>query len=100
MEVEASVTPSLQEPATTPAKLKELPDTFDHRKFNAVEFINTLFPTKESLVDLEPLIRDLQLKIRVVDKDILSAVRKQSSSSTRSKCGPRSPPPALFSCSA
>ena len=62
-----------------------IPDTFDHREFRAVDFINKIFPTKESLVELEPLIRDLQKKIRLVDREILSAVRKQSSSSSRSK---------------
>jgi len=69
----------------TVAKAKVIPDSFDHRKFNAVEYINSLFPTKESLVELEPLIKDLRRKIRGVDAEILTAVRKQSSSSTRSK---------------
>jgi len=67
------------------AKLPAIPDSFDHRKFNAVEYINSLFPTKESLVELEPLIKELRRKIRVVDGEILTAVRRQSSSSTRSK---------------
>lgn len=83
---ETDVLPSDHGGGNSTSKLQEIQDTVDHKQFSAVDFINNLFPTKESLVELDPLIKELQLKIRRVDGEILAAVRKQSSSSSRSRC--------------
>uniref|UniRef100_A0A061RIS0 Vacuolar protein sorting-associated protein 53 n=2 Tax=Tetraselmis sp. GSL018 TaxID=582737 RepID=A0A061RIS0_9CHLO len=66
-------------------KVNSIPETLDHKSFCAVDFVNSLFPTKESLVELEPVIKELRRRVRVVDAEILTSVRKQSSTTTRSK---------------
>ncbi|GMH38305.1 hypothetical protein BSKO_06189 [Bryopsis sp. KO-2023] len=60
-------------------------DIFDREDFNAVDFINKLFPTEASLGSLDDLVSALRRKIRRVDHDILDAVRQQSSSESRAR---------------
>ncbi|KAK9815375.1 hypothetical protein WJX72_002419 [[Myrmecia] bisecta] len=60
-------------------------DAFDKDDFDAISYINEMFPTENSLVGLDPLIVTLKQKIRRVDNEILAAVRQQSSSGSRAR---------------
>ncbi|CAL8463747.1 g3281 [Coccomyxa elongata] len=60
-------------------------DAFDRDDFDAVAYINEMFPTESSLGSLDPLISNLKQKIRKVDQEILTAVRQQSSSGSRAR---------------
>ncbi|EIE27794.1 hypothetical protein COCSUDRAFT_26904 [Coccomyxa subellipsoidea C-169] len=60
-------------------------DAFDSDDFDAVAYINEMFPTENSLGGLDPLIGNLKQKIRKVDQEILVAVRQQSSSGSRAR---------------
>ncbi|CAL5224462.1 g7153 [Coccomyxa viridis] len=60
-------------------------DAFDRDDFDAVAYINEMFPTENSLSGLDPLITSLKQKIRKVDSEILVAVRQQSSSGSRAR---------------
>lgn len=53
-------------------------DPLDSPDFDAVAFMNKMFPTEASLAGLDPLIITLRAKIRRTDAEILTAVRQQS----------------------
>eukprot|EP00045_Choanoeca_perplexa_P013840 m.158760 g.158760 ORF g.158760 m.158760 type:complete len:855 (+) comp16474_c0_seq1:115-2679(+) len=53
-------------------------DVLDDPGFNAVEHINTLFPTEHSLSNLDDTIGSLKKKLRVLDQDIQTGIRLQS----------------------
>ena len=53
--------------------------------FDAVAFTNRLFPDEASLDGVEPLLRSLRHRVRRVDRDILSAVRRQSHGGSKAK---------------
>ncbi|PWA57578.1 hypothetical protein CTI12_AA407190 [Artemisia annua] len=46
-------------------------------KVNTLDYINQMFPTEASLTDVEPLMQKVHNEIRVVDAEILTAVRQQ-----------------------
>ncbi|GAB4830381.1 HIT domain protein [Ancistrocladus abbreviatus] len=54
-------------------------------KSSALEYINQMFPTEESLSGVEPLMQKIHSEIRRVDASILAAVRQQSNSGTKAK---------------
>lgn len=54
-------------------------------KSSALEYINQMFPTEESLSGVEPLMLKIHGEIRRVDAEILTAVRQQSNSGTKAK---------------
>lgn len=54
-------------------------------KSSAIEYINQMFPTEESLSGVEPLMQKIHTEIRRVDASILAAVRQQSNSGTKAK---------------
>lgn len=54
-------------------------------KSSAIEYINQMFPTEESLSGVEPLMQKVHAEIRRVDASILAAVRQQSNSGTKAK---------------
>lgn len=54
-------------------------------KSSAIEYINQMFPTEESLSGVEPLMQKIHTEIRHVDASILAAVRQQSNSGTKAK---------------
>lgn len=83
----AVATPTSPSAAGQPVKMKLTPakDAFDRENFNAVAYINEMFPTETSLVGLDPLIANLKRKIKGVDKEILSAVQQQSSTGSRAR---------------
>eukprot|EP01025_Chloroclados_australasicus_P042820 TRINITY_DN4555_c0_g1_i4.p1 TRINITY_DN4555_c0_g1~~TRINITY_DN4555_c0_g1_i4.p1 ORF type:complete len:590 (-),score=83.17 TRINITY_DN4555_c0_g1_i4:1371-3140(-) len=65
-------------------ELEALPD-FDSQDFDVIEVINKMFPTEGSLKDLPQTLTILKKKIDVVDREILAAVRQQSSCESRAR---------------
>nr|GEY20879.1 vacuolar protein sorting-associated protein 53 A [Tanacetum cinerariifolium] len=54
-------------------------------KVNPLDYINKMFPTEASLSGVEPLMQKVHNEIRVVDAEILTAVRQQSNSGSKAK---------------
>lgn len=50
----------------------------DKADFNAIDYINNLFPTEQSLSNIEEVIGQYQGKIRSLDHDIKTCIRSQS----------------------
>ncbi|EDQ87874.1 uncharacterized protein MONBRDRAFT_26906 [Monosiga brevicollis MX1] len=70
------------EPAVEDA-LKEIfdsSDPLDAPEFDAVGYINKLFPTEHSLASLDETVFSLRKKLRVLDQDIQQGIRQQSNS--------------------
>ncbi|XP_008826975.1 vacuolar protein sorting-associated protein 53 homolog isoform X2 [Nannospalax galili] len=53
-------------------------DPLDQADFNAVEYINTLFPTEQSLANIDDVVNKIRLKIRKLDDNIRTVVRGQT----------------------
>uniref|UniRef100_A0A670YN13 VPS53 subunit of GARP complex n=1 Tax=Pseudonaja textilis TaxID=8673 RepID=A0A670YN13_PSETE len=53
-------------------------DPLDRADFNAVEYINTLFPTEQSLANIDDVVNKIRLKIRRLDDNIRTVVRAQT----------------------
>ncbi|XP_062241314.1 vacuolar protein sorting-associated protein 53 homolog [Platichthys flesus] len=53
-------------------------DPLDRADFNAVEYINTLFPTEQSLANIDDVVNKIRLKIRHLDDNIRTVVRGQT----------------------
>ncbi|XP_060115277.1 vacuolar protein sorting-associated protein 53 homolog isoform X2 [Heteronotia binoei] len=53
-------------------------DPLDRSDFNAVEYINTLFPTEQSLANIDDVVNKIKLKIRRLDDNIRTVVRGQT----------------------
>uniref|UniRef100_A0A672JKP1 Vacuolar protein sorting-associated protein 53 homolog n=1 Tax=Salarias fasciatus TaxID=181472 RepID=A0A672JKP1_SALFA len=53
-------------------------DPLDRADFNAVEYINTLFPTEQSLANIDDVVNKFRLKIRRLDDNIRTVVRGQT----------------------
>uniref|UniRef100_A0A669Q1V3 Vacuolar protein sorting-associated protein 53 homolog n=1 Tax=Phasianus colchicus TaxID=9054 RepID=A0A669Q1V3_PHACC len=53
-------------------------DPLDRADFNAVEYINTLFPTEQSLANIDEVVNKIRLKIRKLDDSIRTVVRGQT----------------------
>ncbi|KAJ0762596.1 putative vacuolar protein sorting-associated protein [Helianthus annuus] len=51
----------------------------------AQDYINQMFPTEASLSGVEPLMQKVHNEIRIVDAEILAAVRQQSNSGSKAK---------------
>ncbi|XP_035224541.1 vacuolar protein sorting-associated protein 53 homolog isoform X2 [Stegodyphus dumicola] len=54
-------------------------DPLDHPDFNAVEYINKLFPTEQSLSNIDEVTGRMKMKIRQLDDEIRTVVRGQTS---------------------
>lgn len=54
-------------------------DPLDSPEFNAVHYINTLFPTEQSLSNVDEVIARMNTKIRRLDDEIHTVVRGQTS---------------------
>uniref|UniRef100_A0A8C8BFV8 VPS53 subunit of GARP complex n=1 Tax=Otus sunia TaxID=257818 RepID=A0A8C8BFV8_9STRI len=63
-----------------PPSLQVFPsqDPLDRADFNAVEYINTLFPTEQSLANIDEVVNKIRLKIRRLDDNIRTVVRGQT----------------------
>nr|XP_061797293.1 vacuolar protein sorting-associated protein 53 homolog isoform X1 [Nerophis lumbriciformis] len=53
-------------------------DPLDKADFNAVEYINTLFPTEQSIANIDDVVNKIRLKIRRLDDNIRTVVRGQT----------------------
>ncbi|XP_043910225.1 vacuolar protein sorting-associated protein 53 homolog [Protopterus annectens] len=53
-------------------------DPLDRADFNAVEYINSLFPTEQSLSNIDEVVNKIRLKIRRLDDNIRTVVRGQT----------------------
>ncbi|KAM9320711.1 vacuolar protein sorting-associated protein 53 homolog [Gastrophryne carolinensis] len=53
-------------------------DPLDRADFNAVEYINTLFPTEQSLSNIDDVVNKIRFKIRRLDDGIRGVVRGQT----------------------
>lgn len=53
-------------------------DPLDRGDFNPIDYINNLFPTEQSLSNIEEVITGFQGKIRHLDSEIKSCIRSQS----------------------
>ncbi|KAL0973146.1 hypothetical protein UPYG_G00199580 [Umbra pygmaea] len=53
-------------------------DPLDRADFNAVDYINTLFPTEQSLANIDDVVSKIRLKIRRLDDNIRTVVRGQT----------------------
>jgi vacuolar protein sorting-associated protein 53 len=54
-------------------------DALDDPEFNSVAYINSLFPTEQSLADIDTALSRVRVKVSRLDADILGAVREQTS---------------------
>ncbi|KAK3913798.1 Vacuolar protein sorting-associated protein 53-like protein [Frankliniella fusca] len=54
-------------------------DPLDQPDFNEVDYINSLFPTEQSLSNIDEVVNNMQMKIQSIDDEIRSVVRGQSS---------------------
>jgi hypothetical protein len=53
-------------------------DPLDQPDFNAVDYINSLFPTEQSLSNIDDVVNSMECKIRTIDDEIRTIVRGQS----------------------
>ncbi|XP_034195572.1 vacuolar protein sorting 53 isoform X1 [Osmia lignaria lignaria] len=53
-------------------------DPLDQPNFNVVDYINSLFPTEQSLSNIDDVVNNMELKIHTIDKEIRSVVRGQT----------------------
>ncbi|KAK3083798.1 hypothetical protein FSP39_003324, partial [Pinctada imbricata] len=53
-------------------------DPLDKADFNPIDYINTLFPTEQSLVNIDDVVGKMRLKIRKLDDEIRTVVRGQT----------------------
>ncbi|XP_021916800.1 vacuolar protein sorting-associated protein 53 homolog [Zootermopsis nevadensis] len=53
-------------------------DPLDQPDFNAVDYINTLFPTEQSLSNIDDVVNNMECKIRTIDDEIRTVVRGQT----------------------
>eukprot|EP01080_Neovahlkampfia_damariscottae_P005095 gene5095-8694_t len=60
-------------------------EIYDDPSFNAIDYINEKFPTESSLQHLGVEIITLKNKINQIDKDIVTAVRKQSTTGNKAE---------------
>jgi len=60
-------------------------DSFDAADFDATSHINRLFPTEESLVEVEPKMQELQVQMRELDEEVLQTVRQQTSAGSSAR---------------
>ena len=53
-------------------------DPLDQPDFNAVDYINSLFPTEQSLSNIDDVINNMECKVRTIDDEIRTVVRGQT----------------------
>ncbi|XP_046839737.1 vacuolar protein sorting-associated protein 53 homolog [Xenia sp. Carnegie-2017] len=53
-------------------------DPLDYKDFNAVDYINKMFPTEQSLTNLDEVANKMIYRIRVLDKEIRQVIRGQT----------------------
>lgn len=53
-------------------------DPLDAADFNSVDYINSLFPTEQSLSNIDNVISDMEAKVQKIDSEIRTVVRQQT----------------------
>lgn len=53
-------------------------DPLDSKDFNPVDYINTVFPTEQSLANIDEVVNKMRLRIRGLDEEIRTVVRGQT----------------------
>lgn len=53
-------------------------DPVDAADFNAVDYINSLFPTEQSLSNIDQVINNMETKVQNIDSEIRNVVRQQT----------------------
>lgn len=53
-------------------------DPLDQPDFNAVDYINSLFPTEQSLSNIDDVVNNMECKIHTIDDEIRTVVRGQT----------------------
>ncbi|XP_032672453.1 vacuolar protein sorting-associated protein 53 homolog [Odontomachus brunneus] len=53
-------------------------DPLDQSNFNVVDYINSLFPTEQSLSNIDDVVNKMEFEIHTIDKEIRSVVRGQT----------------------
>ncbi|XP_048777650.2 vacuolar protein sorting-associated protein 53 homolog [Ostrea edulis] len=53
-------------------------DPLDRADFNPIDYINTLFPTEQSIVNIDDVVGKMRMKIRKLDDEIRAVVRGQT----------------------
>ncbi|KAG1671687.1 hypothetical protein FOA52_007478 [Chlamydomonas sp. UWO 241] len=61
------------------------PDVFDRDDFEAVKFVNQIYPDEGSLADIEKFMAMLRRQINVIDKEIAVSVKSQSGAHARAR---------------
>lgn len=61
-------------------KFQVLPskDPLDQPDFNPVDYINTIFPTEQSLSNIDDVISNLENKIHSIDDEMRTVIRGQT----------------------
>jgi chromosome segregation ATPase len=60
-------------------------DPLDQPDFNAVDYINSLFPTEQSLSNIDDVISKMEQEIHCIDKKIRTVVRGQTNNNQDGK---------------
>ncbi|XP_057294888.1 vacuolar protein sorting-associated protein 53 homolog [Hydractinia symbiolongicarpus] len=71
----------LEFPEEVEVALKEVvttSDPLDGKDFNPVDYINTLFPTEQSLANIDDVVARIRLRIRKLDDEIRTSIRSQT----------------------
>lgn len=53
-------------------------DPLDSKDFNPVDYINSIFPTEQSLANIDDVVNKMRLRIRGLDEEIRTVVRGQT----------------------
>ncbi|XP_063258851.1 vacuolar protein sorting-associated protein 53 homolog isoform X2 [Prinia subflava] len=80
-ELEAGLEAALELAPAVQAAIEQVfpsQDPLDRADFNAVEYINALFPTEQSLANIDEVVNKIRLKIRRLDDNIRTVVRGQT----------------------
>eukprot|EP00026_Physarum_polycephalum_P000791 Phypoly_transcript_00792.p1 GENE.Phypoly_transcript_00792~~Phypoly_transcript_00792.p1 ORF type:complete len:859 (-),score=180.78 Phypoly_transcript_00792:53-2629(-) len=69
----------------TIAEILPSADPIDTPEFNPIEYINTMFPNEQSLIDIDTALGKVKSRIQRIDEEILREVRTQSRVGTKAK---------------
>jgi hypothetical protein len=76
-------TPSTSRHARAPSMSST--DAFEHQNFNAVDFINRVLPDERALAGVDKMIAKLRARVKLVDAEIMGALRAQHGSEARAR---------------